>query len=836
MERAALTVSHQPSVVFRDGLGERRQIAESSGTEALEQLWVRKELAAVPSFEFALRERVSRLAAFRHAYYARVRGVERSTDRDQTLTITSDATAGVRLSDLLARTEERRIPLDINAALCLIRQLVPAVAMLHETARDVAHGALGPERLLITPTARLVIVEHVLGAALEQLRYSQERYWTDLRIALPRSPGLPRFDHRTDVTQIGVVALSLILGRALRDDEYPARVGDVVAATWAVSPRGGFEPLPTGLRGWLTRALQLEPKQSFASAIEARAELDKVIDDSEYIASPASLEAFLARFGSTDRPAPRVSTISPSPVVPAAPPPAAPAAPPARGWERDSDSESDFIQPSAPRQPIASREPLTPPARPVTPPPASSPFITPPPVVTPAPAPPRPAAVTPVRVPPPAAPPATIPTPPAVPPAPRVTPIGGTSSAYGAPSSPASSPSAYGAPSAPASSPSAYGIPSVPSATPSVYGSTSSSTPATIAPVAASIEQRFEPTPQRGSLFELQAEPEAEPEAARGGKRRMLWMGLAAVVVIAAGGGIIMSRSMLPGPVAVSADSGTLVVTTNPTGAQAFIDGRPQGVTPITVTLPAGAHKLELRGSGEPRAIPVTIAAGKELAQYVELPKAAAAVGQLQVKSEPSGARVNVDGTPRGTAPVLVSNLAPGEHNVVLESDQGTVRQTVIVESGVTAALVVPLGGSPSSPASGWVSVTSPVVVQLFESGQLLGSSQSDRVMVTAGRHELTLVNDALGYHDTRTVQVPAGRTATLSVEIPKGTIALNAQPWAEVWIDGEKIGETPIGNYQLSVGTHDVLFRHPELGEQHYTATVTLKAPARLSVDMRKK
>jgi serine/threonine protein kinase len=362
-------MSHQPAVVFRDGLGERRQIAESSGGEPLEQLWVRRELAAVPSFEFALRERVSRLGSFRHAYYARVRGVERATDRDQTLTITSDATAGVRLSDLLARTEERRIPLDINAALCLIRQLVPAVAMLHETARDVAHGALGPERLLVTPKARLLIVEHVLGAALEQLRYSQERYWNELRIALPRSPGLPRFDHRTDVTQIGVVALSLILGRALRDDEYPARIGDVVAATWAVSPRGGFEPLPTGLRGWLTRALQLDPKQAFASAIEARAELDKVIGDSDYIASPANLEAFLARFSSTERPAPRVSNVSPLPVVPLAPPPAAPAAPAARTWEHDAENE--FIEPIAPPPPIAAREPDAP-ARPLTPPPAAS--------------------------------------------------------------------------------------------------------------------------------------------------------------------------------------------------------------------------------------------------------------------------------------------------------------------------------------------------------------------------------------------------------------------------------------------------------------------------------
>ena len=71
---------------------------------------------------------------------------------------------------------------------------------------------------------------------------------------------------------------------------------------------------------------------------------------------------------------------------------------------------------------------------------------------------------------------------------------------------------------------------------------------------------------------------------------------------------------------------------------------------------------------------------------------------------------------------------------------------------------------------------------------------------------------------------------------MPTGVIALNAVPWAEVWIDGEKIGETPIGNLSIAIGAHDVVFRHPELGEQHHTAMVTLKNPARLSVDLRKK
>ena len=137
------------------------------------------------------------------------------------LAIVSDHVEGTRLSDILRVAHERNLQLDINAALCLIRQLVPAVALLHENAREVAHGLIAPERLVVTPHARLVIVEHVLGAAVEQLQFSRERLWQEFRIAMPPSAGMPRFDHRADVTGVGLVALALVLGRPLRAGRVP---------------------------------------------------------------------------------------------------------------------------------------------------------------------------------------------------------------------------------------------------------------------------------------------------------------------------------------------------------------------------------------------------------------------------------------------------------------------------------------------------------------------------------------------------------------------------------------------------------------------------------------
>jgi len=126
--------------------------------------------------------------------------------------------------------------------------------------------------------------------------------------------------------------------------------------------------------------------------------------------------------------------------------------------------------------------------------------------------------------------------------------------------------------------------------------------------------------------------------------------------------------------------------------------------------------------------------------------------------------------------------------------------------------------------------------LQLFENGTLLGSSLGGRVALAPGAHQIEFVNDTVGYRSNRTVQVKSGESAAVKVEFPNGTIALNATPWAEVLIDGRSVGETPIGNLSVSVGSHDVVFRHPELGEQRTVANVTLTAPTRLSVDMRKR
>jgi hypothetical protein len=185
---------------------------------------------------------------------------------------------------------------------------------------------------------------------------------------------------------------------------------------------------------------------------------------------------------------------------------------------------------------------------------------------------------------------------------------------------------------------------------------------------------------------------------------------------------------------------------------------------------------------------------------------------------------------------MTVDGLPPGLHTVTVASEAGMVSQSVTVQPGATASLILPLSAPRSAPMTGWIAVNAPVEVLLFENKKLLGTSSIDRIMAPVGKHDLEIANDALGFHETRSVNVSAGQVSTITPNWPRGSMALNALPWAEVWVDGERVGETPVGNLSVPIGPHDIVFRHPELGERQFKVTVTLAAPARVSADLRKK
>jgi hypothetical protein len=239
-----------------DRLGDRLLMFDNTAAASLELLRFRPDLASAPGFERALRHSVARLATFRHPSFSQVRSVQ-YLDGDDGLALVSAQVPGKRLSTMF-HGPERRSGMHPAFATWLIRQLAPALAEFHGHAPGLAHGALTADRIVLTQDRRLVIVEHALGSALDEQHLSPEELWQDLGvIAGQRFEAAPRLDSRFDFAQLGLVALSVLLGRRITPQEYPDKLG-LLLDEFTDSATRRSPSLVGPLRQWLEQALRID--------------------------------------------------------------------------------------------------------------------------------------------------------------------------------------------------------------------------------------------------------------------------------------------------------------------------------------------------------------------------------------------------------------------------------------------------------------------------------------------------------------------------------------------------------------------------------------------------
>lgn len=262
----------------------------------------------------------------------------------------------------------------------------------------------------------------------------------------------------------------------------------------------------------------------------------------------------------------------------------------------------------------------------------------------------------------------------------------------------------------------------------------------------------------------------------------------------------------------------------------------------MTLDLPGGNHAVELRSATGTRSLTLTVTPGERAVHHVDVAGVTPQTGMLRVSTEPEGLMVTVDGETRGPSPIELGDLPPGIREIQVAIAGTTLRRMVPVAAGTASAVVivaraapavgVPASAAPARPSSGWVSLTVGFPVAVAVGGRELAVSEG-RLELPAGRHALDITSDALGFRARRTVVVQAGRTAAVRLETPTAALSVNALPWADVSIDGQPVGQTPLANVPVPIGTREVVFRHPTYGERTERVTVTLKEPARVSVNM---
>ncbi len=152
-----------------------------------------------------------------------------------------------------------------------------------------------------------------------------------------------------------------------------------------------------------------------------------------------------------------------------------------------------------------------------------------------------------------------------------------------------------------------------------------------------------------------------------------------------------------------------------------------------------------------------------------------------------------------------------------------------------TATRQTGAAGAAAESTTGLLTFDTPLSFQVYTGGQLQGTSVDGRVAVPAGTRAVTLVNSLLEFRQTLPVSIQAGQSIRLAVPLPNGSVSVNALPWAEVLVDGSPIGTTPLANVAVPIGSHEIVWRHPTLGQRRQTVVVKAQTPLRIGVDFNK-
>jgi hypothetical protein len=289
---------------------------------------------------------------------------------------------------------------------------------------------------------------------------------------------------------------------------------------------------------------------------------------------------------------------------------------------------------------------------------------------------------------------------------------------------------------------------------------------------------------------------------------------------------------------AMAQTSRRININSTPPGATVRLDTQtspPIGNTPIrNRAVRSGAHTLFFELPGYvPGRLDINVARNGE-AFTGSLQQA----GSINISSDVSGAAVTIDGQERGTSPVRVDGLAPGQHVVELRAPGlPPFTQTVTVQGAQVASVSAAL-----RPATGTVRVivtsssgAAPGNVSVMLDGSPLTGSPPSSDQVTVGSHVVQV--NAEGFRPvTQSVSVTAGQTqaiaVTLEAVVNGGTVrVVTSTANAEVYLDGERVQGSPAQANNVAAGTHTI--RATASGRATVTREITVTAGQVTALDL---
>jgi hypothetical protein len=271
----------------------------------------------------------------------------------------------------------------------------------------------------------------------------------------------------------------------------------------------------------------------------------------------------------------------------------------------------------------------------------------------------------------------------------------------------------------------------------------------------------------------------------------------------------------------MAADTGSLIISSYPLGADIFLDNKYIGKATRNIILEnvvTGIHYVEWGMDHYKNCSKIIdIEQGKIVGAHCDL---IAKLGNIVVKSDPAGASIILDSTVRGKTSMTITDVLEGSHTVTLRyPGYYNCILPVTVEDMMTVSLQCILE---EIPTTGTISANStPTGADVYLDKVKVGTSNITIRKIEPGKHTLSFRK--YGFDDwSTTLDVVAAKTNALNaILIPtNATLTLTSSPsGADIIFQGLLIGKTPYQS-KFFQGTHLFLFRGPP-GYRNLTISV---------------
>jgi len=214
---------------------------------------------------------------------------------------------------------------------------------------------------------------------------------------------------------------------------------------------------------------------------------------------------------------------------------------------------------------------------------------------------------------------------------------------------------------------------------------------------------------------------------------------------------LVIAGLLIGGSGAFDGRNGRLVIETEPSGAEVWLDGRHLGTTPLSLITDAGQRSLRIDSHGTSRTMTVDVAGGQVTHARVDFVKIAdAAISAAPVPSvEP------------------LTTLAAPPHVPIPNTESAPPR----------------IAASAQTVEGGWIDTPAIVALDVFEGDHRVGNTTDGRLRLPSGMHALDFVNKELGVHVRANATVYPGKVTRVAPALPHGTLAIADAP-ADVTVD----------------------------------------------------